>query len=132
MMVTGYRLMRTVRPSNGPVAVEVVLPQPVADDRRERLGSYRRIRRGERAAENWLHGEEIEVVSGDAVEPRGIGNLRRCQLRREPVGSPLTRICLERGYLEVPAVGIRNVREPGCRWRGRILEDGEFAVVVNR
>jgi hypothetical protein len=61
---------------NGRVAPEILLPQPVADDRRERFGPVAIFVASERAAQGWLYAQDVEVVSGDHFEPRGIGALQ--------------------------------------------------------
>jgi len=60
---------------NGRVALEIVLPQPVADDRRECFGLVAVFVASKRAAQDWLYTQDIEVVSGDEFEPRRIGVL---------------------------------------------------------
>jgi hypothetical protein len=57
---------------NRRIAPEVVLPQPVADDRRERFGLVSVFLASERAAEDWLYAQDFEIVSGDEFEPRGV------------------------------------------------------------
>jgi hypothetical protein len=54
---------------NGPIAAEVVLPQPVADDRRERFGPFTVFLARNRAAEDWLYAQYVELVSGDGFYP---------------------------------------------------------------
>ena len=78
---------------NGLVAMEIVLPQPIADDRRERFGPVAVFVASERAAQDWLYAQDVEVVSGDRFEPRGIGASLRRRSRREPFGSATIRRC---------------------------------------
>src|SRR5262249_32089172 len=74
-MVTGCRFTCTVRPRMDGSPMKVVLPRPVADDRRERLSLVAVFLASERAAEDWLYAQYVEIVSGDEFEPRGRGVL---------------------------------------------------------
>src|SRR5262249_42253794 len=94
---------------NGRVAPEVVLPRPVADDRRERFGPVAVFFASERAAEDRLYAQYVEIVAGDEFEPRGIGVLsvadRGGSLLVEYQSGDASEV-----VLEVQAVGVRNTR----------------------
>src|SRR5579885_683904 len=60
---------------NRSVAVKIVLPQPVADNRRESFGLVAVFVANKRAAQNRLYPQDIEVVSRDQLKPCGIGVL---------------------------------------------------------
>ena len=104
---------------NGRVAPEILLPQPVADDRRERFGPVAIFVASERAAQDWLYAQDVEVVSGDQFEPRGIGASLRRRSRRDLVGSAAIRRCFG-GCPGSPGSRHRKRSDPGCRWRRRI------------
>ena len=76
---------------DGRVAMKIVLPQPVADDRRERFGPVAVFVASERAAQDRLYAQDVEVVSGDQFEPRGIGASLRRRSRRDLFGSATIR-----------------------------------------
>ena len=57
---------------NRAVAVEIVYPKPVADDCRERFCPVAVFVASEGAAQERLQAQNVEVVSGDQFEPRGI------------------------------------------------------------
>ncbi len=96
-------------PENGRVSLEIVPPQPVADDRRECFGLVAIFVASERTAQNGFYAQDFEVISGDELKPSrisllsvadGSGSLLvQCQSRDAP-----------EARLEVLAVGIRNVR----------------------
>ena len=94
---------------NGRVAPEILLPQPVADDRRERFSPVAVFVASERAAQGWLYAQDVEVVSGDQFEPRGIGLLSVADRDGNMLVQQHSGDALE-AVLEVPAVGIGNVR----------------------
>ena len=94
---------------NGRVAPEILLPQPVADDRREHSGPVAVFVASERAAKGWLYPQDVKVVSGDQFEPRGIGALsvahRGGNMLVQQQSGDASEV-----VLEVPAVSIGNVR----------------------
>ncbi len=53
--------------------MKIVLPQPIADDGRERFGPVAVFVASERATQDRLYAQDVEVVSGDQFVPRGIG-----------------------------------------------------------
>ena len=78
---------------NGRVAPEILLPQPVADDRRQRFGPVAIFVASERAAQGWLYAQDVEVVSGNHFEPRGIGVLSLAHQRLDLFGSAAIQRC---------------------------------------
>src|SRR5581483_8438636 len=58
---------------DGLVGMKIVLPQPIADDCRERFGPVAVFVASERATQDRLYAQDVEVVSGDPFVPRGIG-----------------------------------------------------------
>ena len=112
---------------NGRVAPEILLPQPVADDRRERSGPVAIFVASERAAQGWLYAQDVEVVSGDQFEPRGIGVLSVADRGGNLLVQQQSGDASE-AVLEVPAVGIGNARSLDAAGVDG-FQDGELSVV---
>jgi hypothetical protein len=53
--------------------MKIVLPQPIADDCRERFGPVAVFVASERATQDRLDAQDVEVVSGDPFVPGEIG-----------------------------------------------------------
>src|SRR5580658_3149580 len=107
--------------------MEVVLSQPVADDRGERFGLVAVLLASERAAEDWLYAQYVEIVSGDEFEPRGRGVLSVADGGWSLFGESQSGDALE-VVLEVPAVGVRNAGSlDAARTDG--FEDGELSII---
>src|SRR5580700_242222 len=112
---------------NGPVALEVTMPEPVADDRRQRLGNVAVFLASERAAEDRLYPQDIEIVSGDKFDPCGRGVLSVADGGGSLLIERQSGDASEVG-LEVPGVGIRNTRSFDAARTDR-FEDGELSVI---
>src|SRR5690349_23382099 len=93
---------------DGLVGMKIVLPQPIADDCREPLGPVAVFVASERATQDRLYAQDVEVVSGDPFVPRGIGLFSLADgggafLVQQQSGNTA------KAVLEVPEVGVRNL-----------------------
>jgi len=87
--------------------MEIVMPQPIADDGRERFAAVAVFVASERATEDWLHAQHVEVVSGHRFVPREIGLFSVADrggaflVQQQSGDAP-------HAFLEVAGVGVRN------------------------
>src|SRR5581483_1727998 len=93
---------------DGLVRMKIVLPQPIADDGRERFGPVAVFVTSERATQDRLYAQDVEIVSGDPFVPHGIGLFSLADrggafLVQQQSGNTA------KAVLEVPGVGVRNL-----------------------
>src|SRR6185437_6693567 len=111
---------------DGLVAMKIVLPHPIADDGCERFGPVAVFVASERATQDRLYAQDVEVVSGDPFVPREIRLFSLADrggallVQQQSGNTP-------KAVLEVPGVGVGNLMLHAAGADG--LKHGELSVV---